>query len=189
MRYPFRIATLLATLCATACATPRAPDYPQRYASALEGAPIAAPPEGAAARFAELYARVHEPGFDERARAFYAPSLYFNDTLTTLTSNEQLVEHMRGMHHAGTHLSIAIDDTIEKGPDLYVRWTMSATFDVLGSPRASRTVGISHLRFDADGRCALQQDFWDPALGFYRHVPMVGGILERIRRRFDAEGS
>jgi hypothetical protein len=171
-----------------ACVAPVSRDYPERYAEALAKAPSAPPPADAITRFAELYARLHEAGFEERARAFYAPSLYFNDTLTTLATHDELVAHLRGMHEAGTRLSITIDDVIDKGPDLYVRWTMVATFDALGS-RTSRTIGISHLRFAPDGRCALQQDFWDPALGFYRNVPVVGSILERIRRRFDPEGS
>ena len=70
------------------------PDYPEAYRRALQMPSSALPPADAADRFAQLYERVDEPGFEERARAFYAPSLYFNDTLATLTSVDQLVAHL-----------------------------------------------------------------------------------------------
>jgi SnoaL-like domain len=192
LRAPRAFATALIALViffADGCAMPDAASYPAAYHDALRTIAGSSPPTDAVARFAALYARVHEPGYDDRARQFYAPMLYFNDTLTTLHTNEQLVEHLRGMHEAGARMGIAIDDTIASGNDLYVRWTMDATFRALGAERTSRTIGISHLRFDAEGRCVLQQDFWDPALGFYRHIPALGSVIERIRRRFDPEES
>lgn len=130
---------------------------------------------------------IHEKGYEQRTRDFYAQRLYFNDTLATLTTADQLVEHLGRLHEGGSRVTLTIDDTIVLGADLYLRWMMDATFAVLGSARASHTIGISHLRFDDDGRCVLQQDFWDSSYGFYRHVPLVGGAIERIRRRFDAE--
>jgi SnoaL-like domain len=176
-------------LVAAGCAAPTAPGYPVVYHDALRTTSPAAPPADAEARFADLYARVHEPGFDARAKAFYANDLYFNDTLATLRTEDELVEHLRRIHDAGTHLVVTIDDAIPRGEDLYLRWTMKATFDVLGRSRTSETIGISHLRFDASGECVLQQDYWDPAFGFYRHVPLVGRLLERIRGRFDRGAS
>ncbi len=161
-------------------------DYPEAYHRALLEKPASPPPGDAAQRFAQLYERIDQPGYEQRTRAFYAPRLYFNDTLTTLVSADQVVEHLRRLRDGGSRIDVEIDDVLTNGLDLYVRWTMDASFSALGRSHTSRTIGISHLRFDADGRVVLQQDFWDPVEGFYRFVPLLGSAIDSVRRRFDA---
>ena len=41
----------------------------------------------------------------------------------------------------------------------------------------------SHLRFAADGRIAYHRDYWDAAEEVYEKVPLLGGLLRRIKRR------
>ena len=52
-----------------------------------------------------------------------------------------------------------------------------------GESRASDTIGMTLLRFDDAGRVRFHQDFWDSTEGFYRHVPVLGWVLERVRLR------
>ena len=169
------------------CSNVDVSQYPDAYRQALVANPGVVPPPDAAERFAALYRHVHERGVEERVRGFYAPSLYFNDTLATLTSADQVAAHIARLHEGGTRIDMSIDAILPDGHDLYLRWTMVATFAVLGRSKTSRTIGISHLRFDDTGRAVLQQDFWDPSLGFYRHIPVLGSTLEWVRRRFDPE--
>jgi len=184
--YSIALAVLVGVLVGCSSAPP--PDYPDAYHRALLTTTPAPVPADAADRFAALYERVDQPGYEERTRAFYAPQLYFNDTLTTLHSADQLVAHLGGMHDGGTRIDVEIEEALTNGRDLYLRWSMNAAFSVLGRPRTSSTIGFSHLRFDADGRVILQQDFWDPVQGLYRHVPVLGGLIDSVRRRFDPAG-
>jgi hypothetical protein len=169
------------------CSRTGAPDYPVAYHRALQTMTPAALPADAADRFAALYEQVDQPGYEARTRAFYAPRLYFNDTLTTLDSADQLVAHLGRMHDSGVRIDVEIEEALTNGRDLYLRWSMVAAISVLGRPRTSSTIGFSHLRFDTDGRVILQQDFWDPVQGLYRHVPMLGGAIDSVRKRFDPE--
>jgi hypothetical protein len=74
-----------------------------------------------------------------------------------------------------------VDDAAVSGRNVYVRWTMDVRFK--GAEEPVRTVGMTLLRFDAEGRAVLHQDFWDPAAGFYEHLPGVGGILRWIKSK------
>ena len=187
MRMSNSMVVLLVLATAVAgCSSSTSPNYPDAYHQALLATPASPPPSDAAQRFAQLYELTDQPGYEQRTRAFYAPRLYFNDTLTTLGSADQIVEHLGRLHDGGSRIDVEIDDVLTNGTDLYVRWTMDASFSALGSARTSRTIGISQLRFDTDGRVVLQQDFWDPVEGFYRFVPVLGDAIESVRRRFDA---
>ena len=47
-----------------------------------------------------------------------------------------------------------------------------------------RTVpGMTHLRFDGDGKITSHRDLFDAAEGFYEALPVIGGVLRAIKRR------
>ena len=58
---------------------------------------------------------------------------------------------------------------------------MSIIVDKKNKPINS--VGMTHLRFDEDKKIVTYQDYWDGIEGFYRTLPIIGGILEMIRKK------
>ena len=44
-------------------------------------------------------------------------------------------------------------------------------------------MGISHLRFDTEGKIILHKDFWDAAGGLYEDLPVLGGGMRWIKSR------
>jgi len=52
--------------------------------------------------------------------------------------------------------------------------------------RERTIIGMSELHFDADDRIALHVDYWDAAAQVYEHLPILGFLLRRIRRRIAA---
>ena len=44
-----------------------------------------------------------------------------------------------------------------------------------------QSIGISHLRFNADNKIIVHQDYWDSMQGFYQHLPIIGGVLRWIK--------
>ena len=40
------------------------------------------------------------------------------------------------------------------------------------------------VRFDAQGRVVLHQDFWDATAGVFEHVPVVGTAIRGIKAKF-----
>jgi len=43
------------------------------------------------------------------------------------------------------------------------------------------TYGMSHFRFDAEGKVILHQDFWDASAGFFEQLTGLETIIPRIR--------
>ena len=67
--------------------------------------------------------------------------------------------------------------------DYYFRWEMNLQFKKLRKGVLNRSQGMSHIRFDAEGRVVLHQDFWDSATGLFDHVPVVGRLIRAVRSR------
>lgn len=43
--------------------------------------------------------------------------------------------------------------------------------------------GVSHLRFDGDGRVVLHRDYWDAAEELYAKLPVLGALMRVLQRR------
>ncbi len=127
----------------------------------------------------------NDPDWRDQARAIYAEELYFNDTLGTARTIEELLRHLEGVADNSVSLEVTVQDVVTSKAGTYLRWHMVSRFSVLGSPKESRTIGISLLRFGDGGRIVFQQDYWDSTEGFYQHVPILGSVLRAIGRRFE----
>ena len=47
-----------------------------------------------------------------------------------------------------------------------------------------QSMGVSHLRFDAEGKVIFHHDYWDSADVLVPRVPIANGLIELVRRRF-----
>jgi hypothetical protein len=137
--------------------------------------------------FTQFLMTIGQPGAADSARKLYAEEMHFSDALMHTRNREIVVEHFEGLGKAGTSVNVEMHQTLVSGPDIYLVWSMKATFKPLIKTVESDTLGITHLRFDQEGRVILHQDFWDSGLGFYSHVPLLGGIVRAVNKRFQAD--
>jgi ketosteroid isomerase-like protein len=137
--------------------------------------------ERGVARFRDFFSNVNAQTVREKAAELYAEDVWFNDTLKTLRGRAAVEAYfLKTLDHVDS-FSAEVDDAAVSGRNVYVRWTMDVRFK--GAEEPVRTVGMTLLRFDAEGRAVLHQDFWDPAAGFYEHLPGLGGILRWIKSK------
>jgi hypothetical protein len=159
------------------------PDIIHSYEQAMRDFPGSeAAIEPGLQRFKVAYADLTDPRVGKKVRETYAERLFFNDTLHTFDQLDDLAAYMERTG-AGLHESIVeVHHVIRDGADVYVRWTMEFKTRAVGRDIHSRSIGMTHLRFDADGRVVLHQDFWDSGHGLYAHLPFVGFAVRRARR-------
>ena len=64
----------------------------------------------------------------------------------------------------------------------YIRWRWE--YKLRERATALRVVpGVTHVRFDGDGKITFQQDLFDAAGGFYDAVPVLGAALRFVKKR------
>lgn len=132
--------------------------------------------------FPAVFESFDDTDLQKRVEEAYAESLYFNDTLITLSDRNSLVEYLVESAERTNYVRTSILDIAHSGEDFYVRWQLQMSFDVMGNERRSNTVGMTHLRFDEQGKIIVHQDFWDSAGGFYQTLPVAGRIISWVRK-------
>ena len=131
--------------------------------------------------FKQAYANLADSATADRIRQRYAADLYFNDTVTTIRTRDELTEYMRKTSEKVKTSKVEVDQVLRDGVDVFVRWTMHFESSAYGIKVDSDTIGLSHLRFNADGQVVLHQDFWDSTAGIYSHLPIVGFFVRRAQ--------
>ncbi len=133
-------------------------------------------------RFGRTFADLTADNVGQEMRALYADRVFFNDTLVTLESSDAVGDYMASTGDKLDVSKVDVDHTIRDGNDVYVRWTMHFKTSAFGMKVESNSIGMTHLRFDDQGRIVVHQDFWDAASGLYEHLPIVGAMLRTAKR-------
>ena len=131
--------------------------------------------------FVSLYTTYTEDNIRNHVRDLYAHNAYYRDSFTEL----QGVENIESYLIQGTHIMhvIAFDlqDVAAHDGDYYFRWITRFSLkrkkeEVIHFP------GMSHVRFNEEGRIVFQQDFWD-AVVIYERLPIVGFFIKWLKER------
>jgi hypothetical protein len=183
MKKTFALLGLVVAL--ASCSAPRGGNAVEAFQKAAAAAPgvdlSAAEGEAAIARFREFFKNVTRESIREKTAGLYAEDIWFNDTLKTLGSRAALEAYfLKTMDHVDL-FQTEVSDVARSGGNFYVRWTMDICFKGVKEP--VRTMGVSLLRFDREGRVVLHQDFWDSASGFYEHLPVLGEVMRWIKTK------
>ncbi|HET9484151.1 MAG TPA: nuclear transport factor 2 family protein [Xanthomonadales bacterium] len=114
----------------------------------------------------------------------YAPDVWFNDTLKEIEGREALRPYLEHSASAVDDCRVEVKDVVSNGQgDYYVRWSMMIKFKRFKRGQETWSIGMSHLRFDANGLVVLHQDFWNAADGLFQHVPVLGGMIRWIKKQ------
>jgi hypothetical protein len=131
--------------------------------------------------FIKLYDQLDEGPIDKQVAETYAEKIYFNDTLVTIHNRQNLLQYLKQTQQQLDSIKLEVLSVHDYGKDSYVRWLMQTRFNAIGQDIDIQSIGISHLRFNADNKIILHQDYWDSMQGFYQHLPIVGGVLQWIK--------
>lgn len=161
------------------------------YLEIVESLEVADPPlapggdeeRRAIERFQSLLGDFKASDFGERIPEVYADDLFFNDTIKTLRRVEDLQEYLAATSEAIDKGTVEFLDVVADNGNYYFRWQMTIRFKQFARGEDTRSVGMTHVRFDAAGKVVLHQDFWDSVGGLFEHVPGLGWILRRAKHK------
>lgn len=131
--------------------------------------------------FSNSFSDLTREDLGEQIESLYAEDLYFNDTIHTFHSRDQLLDYMVKTGKGLDQSEVEIHQIVRDGSDVFVRWTMKFRTRVVGKKVHSESIGITQLRFDEQGRIVLHQDFWDSGSALYAHLPVVGFAVRSAR--------
>ncbi len=132
-------------------------------------------------RFTFLLAHFTEDNIKKYIRDVYAPNAYYRDSFTEKRGIENIetyfIEGARTTHQLAFDLqNVAVDDG-----NYFFRWITQVSLngkedDVIHLP------GISHVRFDKEGRVIFEEDFWDAGV-IYERLPIIGSFIRWLKKK------
>ena len=131
--------------------------------------------------FIKLYDQLDDGSLDKQIAEVYAEKIYFNDTLVIIHDRQNLLKYLKHTQQQLDSIKFEVLGVHDSGKDSYVRWLMQTKFKAIGQDIDIKSIGISHLRFNADNKIIVHQDYWDSMQGFYQHLPIIGGVLRWIK--------
>lgn len=141
------------------------------------------PERRAVERFQALLGDFKAADFRERIGEVYAADVFFNDTLKTVRGVAELERYLGRSGDALESGTVEFLDLAVADGNYYFRWRMSLRFAKFSRGETHESNGMSHIRFDRDGRVVLHQDFWDSSSGLFEHVPVLGWMLRGAKSR------
>lgn len=116
----------------------------------------------------------------------YAPDAYLNDTLVSRRGATNIQTYFQATVEAAESITANIEDVTRSADGFYyVRWTMDVRMKKVAAGETIRTLGITLVRFDDQGRVLIHQDYWDSAAGLWDHVPGIGRGIRWIKGRLE----
>ena len=166
------------------CAARNATSYVDAYQEALERFPgtEVSDPE-VTDRFNALYADLKGPDLASRIDQVYAEKLFFGDTLHTYHVREDLRGYLLLTAERVDGIEVDVRHVLVDGTDVWLNWRMKTSAKALGKKMRAETIGMTHLRFDNDGKVVLHQDYWDSSEGVLIHIPFIGGLVRWTRNQ------
>ncbi len=132
-------------------------------------------------RLREYFRDVSGASVQRLTRQVYAPDAFLCDTLHIARGAEEIEAYFAITAERVDTMKVTILDYSTSGREVYARWEMTIAADNLAGGQHVTTFGLSHFRFDREGKVILHQDFWDASAGFFELLPGLGRVITRIR--------
>jgi steroid Delta-isomerase len=124
------------------------------------------------------------PGSIDALTAFYTEDAYFRDPFNEVQGHPAIQRIFHEMFERLLAPRFQVIETVQQAESAFLVWHF--TFRIKSfKPAILRTIeGTTLIRFAPDGRVRHHRDYWDAAGELYEHLPLIGGVLRALRRRF-----
>jgi hypothetical protein len=138
--------------------------------------------QAAIRRFTEYYAEFSEEKIRAQTRDLYAVDAYLADPFRTVEGIDDLEAYFLSSTETFNECSFVIEDVAGHKGEYYFRWTMHLVLK--RSPEEKiEAIGMSHIRFNREGKVVFHQDYWDAGSTVYERIPVLGGLIRKVKSR------
>lgn len=134
-------------------------------------------------RFDEFYADYSVEGIRDGVRKVYAEGAWFGDPFHIVEGIDAIEHYFVVMAEPVEQCTFTVDSMQRSGNDYFARWTMRLESSA-AKGEIIETIGISHVRYNAEGKIVFQQDYWDTSSMLDR-LPVVGFWTRLVKGKID----
>lgn len=145
--------------------------------------PGAVEEQAALKRFEDFYLTYSADSIRAGVRDLYAEDAYFGDPFKSVSGIDAIEAYFLKMAEPVESCTFSIDGVNGNGGEYFFWWTM----DLVSKAAKNKPVtalGMSHVRFNPDGKVVFQQDYWDSS-SLLDRLPVVGYFTRAVKRRLE----
>lgn len=113
---------------------------------------------------------------------FYAEGAYFKDPFNEVRGIDAI---RRIFHHMFRQLEaprFLVTERVVDACGAMLVWELHYGTRTEAEPAGQLIRGVSHLRFDPDGKVVYHRDYWDTAEELYERLPGLGLMMRALKR-------
>lgn len=134
-------------------------------------------------RFDDFYADYSVEAIKAGVREVYAEDAWFGDPFHIVEGIDEIEHYFVVMAEPVETCTFVVDSMQRSGNDYFARWTMKLESKA-AKGKMIEAIGMSHVRFNAEGKIVFQQDYWDTSAMFDR-LPVVGYWTRLVKTRIE----
>lgn len=131
-------------------------------------------------RFVSLYTTYTEDNVRRHVRDLYAKDAYYRDSLTEMQGVENIESYLIQGTHIMHDLTFDLQDVAVHDGNYYFRWITRFSHK-WKKDKVTHLPGISHVRFNKEGKIIFHQDFWDAGV-IYERLPIIGFFIRWLKK-------
>jgi len=132
-------------------------------------------------RLVDFYQRL-TPQTVARFPEFYSADAYFKDPFNEVQGVQAIARIFMHMFRQVEAPRFIVKERIADAGGAMLVWEFRSRVRRWGRDETQVMRGVSHLRFDADGRVNYHRDYWDAAEELYMKLPVIGSLMRGLRR-------
>lgn len=134
-------------------------------------------------RFDEFYADYSVEAIRAGVREVYADDAWFGDPFHIVEGIDAIEHYFVVMAGPVEQCTFTVDSMQRSGSDYFARWTMRLESSA-AKGEIIETIGMSHVRYNAEGKIIFQQDYWDTSAMLDR-LPVVGFWTRLVKGKIE----
>ena len=131
--------------------------------------------------FVALYTTYTEANVRRHVRDLYAHNAYYRDSFTEMQGVENIESYLIQGTHIMHDLTFDLQDVAVHDGNYYFRWITRFSHK-LNKDKVTHLPGMSHVRFNKEGKIIFHQDFWDAGV-IYERLPIIGFFIRLLQKR------
>ena len=126
------------------------------------------------------------PATVSRIGDLYATDARFKDPFNEVQGVPAIERIFRHMFTQVESPRFVVTERIAQYDSAMLAWRFEFGVRVGKAVRPQVVNGVTHFKFDAQGKVSLHRDYWDTGEELYMKLPVLGWLLRGLRRRLSA---
>ncbi|MEM6543763.1 MAG: nuclear transport factor 2 family protein [Pseudomonadota bacterium] len=151
----------------------------------IRNPPAAGTPEEAAMLEAvkALFSDYSRENLEANIKKVYADEVYFRDAFKQFRTSSEIEEYMLAGLEPLSDAEFVFNRVARTGSEFYLDWTMRLDFKSTPDGTWEESIGVTHMRFNSEGKVIFHQDYWDPTDIVYRRIPIAKQLIAYVKKK------